>query len=38
MLFSELFINALTGEGAQAAFNPIPQFKVHVLSPALFAN
>lgn len=27
MLFSELFINALTVEEAGAAFNPIPQFK-----------
>lgn len=33
MLFSELFINALTVEGAGADFNPNPQFKVSVLSP-----
>lgn len=35
MLFSELFINALTGE---EAFIPIPQFKVSVLSPALLTS
>ena len=33
MLFSELFINALTVEEAGADFNPSPQFKVSALSP-----
>lgn len=35
MLFSELFINAWTGEEERVAFNPIPQFSQSLVTISL---